>query len=391
MRYTVDIDRDTVAEFQFENEINLGIRAIDVDGNQIALTTFSNVLVFTWDEQGSAYTEIADGVDIQPWTSDLISVGLSGTTIAVGSREPEGVFVYEDFGITGGWQLTTHLQPDPAVFPQGFGGRLALDGDTLAVSAVYDASPTASDRTDNSAPGAGAVAVFHRDAGAWQLQAILKAFNADAGDLFGISLALQDDLLLVGAIGEDSAASGVNADASDNAYAAQQYPGLDEGAGAAYVFERTGETWTQTAYLKPSDNDVANLGFGKSVAISGERIAVSAIAAPLLPGSNSPPGSYRPGAVYIFDANNAGWEETAILRTAATVHNFGADIALDGDMLAIASDRAGFVYQVIDNVYGDWHLGQLAYSSYYWSVLSGYNVMTPKRSWALQAFYFMRE
>ena len=115
------------------------------------------------------------------------------------------------------------------------------------------------------------------------MQDILNASNPDAGDLFGISLALQDDTLVVGAVGEDSAASGINADQTNNDFAADQFPGMDIGAGAVYVFKRTGGIWAQTAYLKPSDNDVPRLGFGNALGISDERIAVSAVGAPYVP------------------------------------------------------------------------------------------------------------
>ncbi len=80
--------------------------------------------------------------------------------------------------------------------PAGFGGRLLLDEDTLVISAIYDPVSSAVARQDTSKPGSGAVAVYHREAGEWELQDILKASNPDAGDLFGISLALQGDTLL---------------------------------------------------------------------------------------------------------------------------------------------------------------------------------------------------
>ena len=55
------------------------------------------------------------------------------------------------------------------------------------------------DQTDNSAPEAGAVYVFTRTAGVWTQQAYLKASNTDAGDHFGVTVALKDDTLAVAA------------------------------------------------------------------------------------------------------------------------------------------------------------------------------------------------
>ena len=86
-------------------------------------------------------------------------------------------------------------------------------------------------------------------------QAYLKASNTAAGDSFGISVAISGDTVVVGAHQEDSNASGVNGDQSDNSAS---------GAGAAYVFTRSGGLWSQQAYLKAS-NAEADDGFGVSV------------------------------------------------------------------------------------------------------------------------------
>ncbi|MFT6158513.1 MAG: UDP-3-O-[3-hydroxymyristoyl] glucosamine N-acyltransferase [Myxococcota bacterium] len=94
----------------------------------------------------------------------------------------------------------------------------------------------------------------------------LKASNTGAGDSFGHSVALSDDTLVVGATGEDSAAKGVNGAQSSNSAA---------GTGAAYLFTRSGGVWSQQAYLKAS-NTSANDYFGRSVALSGDTLAVGA-------------------------------------------------------------------------------------------------------------------
>ena len=78
----------------------------------------------------------------------------------------------------------------------------------------------------------------------WSQQAYLKASNTGADDAFGCSVAVSGDTVVVGAIGEDSNATGVNGNQSDNsAY----------DSGAAYVFVRSGTTWSQQAYLKASN------------------------------------------------------------------------------------------------------------------------------------------
>src|SRR5690349_21818429 len=96
-------------------------------------------------------------------------------------------------------------------------------------------------------------------------QAYAKASNTQSGDEFAV-VAVSGDTMVVGARSEDSGATGVNGNQADNSA---------ENSGAAYVFVRTGSTWTQQAYLKAS-NTGAGDNFGQSVAISGDTIVVGA-------------------------------------------------------------------------------------------------------------------
>ena len=96
-------------------------------------------------------------------------------------------------------------------------------------------------------------------------QAYLKASNAGAGDLFGFSVAVSGDTVVVGAYNEDGDATSTAAAPNDNA----------SQAGAAYVFVRSGTSWSQEAYLKAS-NAGASDRFGFSVAVSGDTVVVGA-------------------------------------------------------------------------------------------------------------------
>ncbi len=97
-------------------------------------------------------------------------------------------------------------------------------------------------------------------------QAYLKASNTDVDDYFGITVAVSGDTVVVGANRERSNATGVNGNGSDNSALF---------AGAAYVFVRSGTSWTQQAYLKAS-NTGAGDNFGRSVAVSGDTVVVGA-------------------------------------------------------------------------------------------------------------------
>ncbi len=123
--------------------------------------------------------------------------------------------------------------------------------------------------TPVGAPDSGAVYVFTPDAAAaFAQQAYIKASNTDAEDQFGWSvIALSGDTLAVGAHHEASAATGIDGDQSNNSAAI---------AGAAYVFTRDmAGVWSQQAYVKASNTDAFD-EFGRSVALSGDTLAVGA-------------------------------------------------------------------------------------------------------------------
>ena len=146
---------------------------------------------------------------------------------------------------------------------------MALSGDTLAVGAYGEdsnATGVNGNQANNSATGSGAVYLFTRSGTTWSQQAYLKASNTGALDQFGSSVALSGDVLAVGARGEDSNATGVNGKGANNG---------EPVSGAAYLFTRSGATWSQAAYLKAS-NTQADDRFGSSVALSGDVLAVGA-------------------------------------------------------------------------------------------------------------------
>jgi hypothetical protein len=150
-----------------------------------------------------------------------------------------------------------------------------VSGDTVVVGANFESSSqtaitngtTAS--ADNSASWSGAAYVFTRSGSTWTQQAYLKAPNAEASDRFGTSIAVSGDTVVVGAVYEDSSqttiTNGTSASADNTA----------ANSGAAYVFTRSGSTWSQQAYLK-APNAEANDFFGWNVAVSGDTVVVGA-------------------------------------------------------------------------------------------------------------------
>ncbi len=266
-----------------------------------------------------------------------------------------------------------------------FGFDVALSGDalTLAVGARDEDSIASSingDQTDNTASAAGAVYVYAHTVSGWASQAYIKPANTDAGDEFGRRAVLSQDgtTLVIAAHKEDSNATAIDGDANDDTAAE---------AGAVYVFSRTGDVWTQQAYLKASNAEAGdNFGYDLALSADGNTLAVGAIgedsnaSAPVnnLPGdaAESDNSSDGAGAVYVFTRNLGAWTQKAYIKAAnsATGDSFGYSVALsdDGATLAVGAiwedtlaggidpvaddlaSNAGAVYVYCLDGLGDW-------------------------------------
>jgi hypothetical protein len=165
--------------------------------------------------------------------------------------------------------------------------------------------------------------------------AYLKASNTDPGDLFGYSVAVSNDTVVVGAIIESSDATGVNDNDNNNSAG---------WAGAAYVFVRDeGGGWEQQAYLKASNTDRYD-SFGWSVAVSGDTVVVGAPdedSAAVGVNDNDNNNSARDaGAAYVFVRDEIGdWSQQAYLKASNTDSEdyFGKSVAVSGDTVVVGA------------------------------------------------------
>jgi hypothetical protein len=218
---------------------------------------------------------------------------------------------------------------EAAQYSDNFGGSVAVTGDTVVVGApCEDSSATGvnGNQSDNSASSSGAAYVFVRSGTVWTQQAYLKASSPDADDNFGISVAVSGDTVVIGVNCEDSSSTGVNENSDDNS-------GYD--SGAAYVFVRSGTSWSQQAYLKASNAEAGD-NFGLSVAVSGDTVVIGApfedSKATGVNGDQADNSIDDPGAAYVFVRSGTRWSEQAYLE----VFNYGTDPNLrdtDGDGL----------------------------------------------------------
>ena len=169
--------------------------------------------------------------------------------------------------------------------------------DVIPVGANGEASNATGvngNQADNSALNAGAAYVFVRTGTTWTQQAYLKASNTEANDRFGASIALFGDTLAIGAIFEDSNGTGFGGNGADNSIS---------NSGAVYVFTRTGTTWAQQAYIKPTNPDI-NDNFGQHVALSADTLAICTTQedsnATGVNGNQADNSASASGAVYLF-------------------------------------------------------------------------------------------
>jgi hypothetical protein len=284
------------------------------------------------------------------------SVDTDGQTIVVGARHEAnsdtGVDPVDDDALAPlsgaayvfrrtpmGWSFDTYLKASNTGGSDRFGHVVSVDGDTIAVGAYLEDSDgvgVGGDQTNDLAEDSGAVYVFARDPnGAWSQQAFIKASNATANDQFGFSVDVQGDRMVVGAIGEDS---GVVGDPSDN---------TSLSAGAVYVFERVGATWSEVAYLKhpdPSNGDF----FGNGVALDGDRLVVGAHGDDASGAGLDPdpavefpltgdPSQNTAGAAVVFDRDATGaWVQRAFIKPPHPTqgNRFGYSVAISGNLIA---------------------------------------------------------
>lgn len=148
-----------------------------------------------------------------------------------------------------------------------------------------------------------------RSGTSWSEQAKLTASDAAAGDWFGYSVAVSGDTAVVGANGDDDGGS-----ASDS----------------AYVFVRSGMSWNEQTKLTASDPAIGD-NFGTSVALSGHTAVVGA------PFDDD--GITNSGSAYVFVRSGTSWSEQAklIAGDADAGDNFGRSVAVSDDTAVVGA------------------------------------------------------
>ena len=214
----------------------------------------------------------------------------------------------------------------------GNSSAVSADGNYIAIGAHLESSSAKGvngNQNDTSLYASGAVYVFARSGATWVQQAYLKASNPQMGANLGMNVSLNADgtTLAASAYFESSSSTGIDSAQDDKI----------PQAGAVYVFTRSGETWSQQAYIKASNtgraaspNDPNDWGdgdqFGHSVALSadGDTLAVGAPSEDSSASSinntafESDDSASSAGAVYVFARNGGKWSQQAYVKGSNT-------------------------------------------------------------------------
>jgi hypothetical protein len=286
------------------------------------------------DRFGASVAVSGDTVVVGATFEDSNATGVNGNQADNSAPDSGAAYVFVRAG--GAWSQQAYLKASNTEGQDGFGGSVAISGDTVVVGAALEASNATGvngNQADNSAFWAGAAYVFHRSGGIWSQQAYLKASNTQAQDGFGGSVAVNGDTVVVGAFSEDSSTAGVNGNQADN---------NAQFSGAAYVFVRSGGAWSQQAYLKASNTGALDY-FGAAVAVSGDTVVVGASgeasSATGANGNQADNSLFGAGVAYVFVRSGGVWSQQAYLKASnpGLGDDFGSSVALSGDTLVVGA------------------------------------------------------
>jgi sugar lactone lactonase YvrE len=252
------------------------------------------------------------------------SVAISGNTIVVGATQfvvgTSGTGVAYVFECDGtSWIQAQELTASDGAEADIFGNSVAVFGDTIVVGSPEHKVG------DNARQGAAYVYTLCN--GSWNQQQELTSFDGGAGDQFGYSVAVSGATIVVG----------------DFAHTV----GDNVGQGAAYVYSYSDSTWNFQQELTASDG-APHDEFGTSVAIYVNTIVVGAF-------NHAVNGKAGQGAVYVYSFSGSTWsqQQELIAADGGRDDNFGQDVSIDGGTLIVGAsgNGAAYVYSLADSTW----------------------------------------
>ena len=280
--------------------------------------------VYVYHRSGNTWTQQAKLTASDGEASDLLggqkgNLAIYGDTVVVGARDEDtggsaagSAYVFVRSGTT--WSQQAILRASNAGASDQFATGVAIYKDTIVIGAPTE---------DTAASDGGSLYVFTRSGTTWTQRAQLQTSNAGASDRLGDSVSIDGDTIIAGTQYEDTTASD---------------------AGSAYIFTGSGATWTQQAQIQASDAAATDY-FGYSVSISGNTVVVGA--------RYDDDGGTNSGSAYVFVRSGTTWTQQAKLTAsdAQADDDFGWDVDIDKDHIVVAAPRedtnasdAGAVY-----------------------------------------------
>lgn len=303
-----------------------------------------------WTEQAyvkASNTEVSDRfgsiLDLDSTGNSLIvsainedsnATGINGNQADNSTGNSGAVYIFSRSGTV--WTQDVYVKASNPDINDQFGISAALSGDGLyAVVGAYREQSSSTgingNETNNSANAAGAAYVFVKSGGVWSQQAYVKASNTEAIDQFGraVDISLDGSTVAVGAAEEYSSAIGINGDQSDNSA---------PGAGAIYVFVRSGTMWSQEVYIKASNSQSSDR-FGRNMKLSSDGLTIVSGAyledssATGENGDETDNSNSASGATYIFQKLLGSWTQRSYIKATNTDtgDNFGVILAVNSD------------------------------------------------------------
>jgi len=298
---------------------------LDNFGKSVSVSADTAVIGADWDDTaagldaGSAYVFVRSGTawteqqhllasDGKPSDHFGISSSVSADTTVVGAyagdtpggTDAGSAYVFVRSGTT--WSEQQKLLASDGAASDHFGISTSISGDTIVAGARRDDSPDVD---------AGSAYVFVRSGSTWTEQQKLVASDAGPGDLFGYSVSVSGDTVVVGAYGDSPPVS----------------------AGSAYVLVRSGTSWTEQQKLLPVDTEALDY-FGSSVSVSGDTVVVGA------PRDDAGINGKDRGSAYVFVRSGSTWMEQQKLLASdgAASDSFGTSVSISGDTIVVGAD-----------------------------------------------------
>jgi hypothetical protein len=207
----------------------------------------------------------------------------------------------------GQWQQQASLYPHDLQYQLVFGKSVAVSGNQILVGAYL--------ANNDGKMTAGALYSFQKQGKTWIQSQKIQPYDLHSEDCFGCAIALEGSTALVGAY------NSINL--------------LRHSTGAVYVFQENEGIWQDQQKLQPKDLHKGD-SFGSAVAMSGEFAAVGAYLA------------QGTGMVYLFRRQNGVWQECQTLHPPQLKAGdcFGYSVALVGDILLVGAKNKAYRHKI---------------------------------------------